>query len=301
MYWFKNVMAYRLTKKIDFSHIEELLQEVKFIPCEKSDYSRFGWVEPLRDSGILAYQANGHILLLACKEEKVLPAYAVNRKLAERVAELEEKEQRKLKKVEKQALKDNVVSEMLLHAFSKFTYTAIWIDIAKNLVFVDSSSWKKSEDTLALLRKSLGSLPVVPLSFNSDVSTVMTSWLGNNTPEWATLLDGCKLKNFDVDNEITLKRQDLDDDEIMNLINSGNFVISLALHHENHLYFTLNLDGSLSKLKFEDVVLEQNDDLLKEDYRQRFDADFILMTSELSQLFELLAQEFDGIKQEETI
>lgn len=86
MFWFKNAMAYRLTSKIDFSKIEEALQTAKFTPCEKSDYSRFGWSEPLHDTGLLAYQASGHILLVSCKEEKILPAYAVNRKLAERLA-----------------------------------------------------------------------------------------------------------------------------------------------------------------------------------------------------------------------
>ena len=298
MFWFKNAMAYRLTSQIDFSKIEEALQTEKFTPCEKSDYSRFGWSEPLHDTGLLAYQASGHILLVSCKEEKNLPAYAVNRKLAERLAELEEKEQRKLKKTEKLALKDAVISEMLPHAFSKFTYTAIWIDTNKWLVFVDSSSAKKAEDSLALLRKSLGSLPVVPLAFNSDISTVMTNWLSNNNaPEWATLLEDCKLKDFTADNEITIKRQDLDNEEILNLIEHGNSVISLAIQRENHLSFVLNQDGTLGKIKFEDDIIERNDDILKEDYQQRFDADFILMVEELSQLFELLAAEFDGIKE----
>ncbi|EER47715.1 hypothetical protein AM305_06366 [Actinobacillus minor NM305] len=39
-------------------------------------------------------------------------------------------------------------------------------------------------------------------------------------------------------------------------------------------------------------ITERNDDVLKEDYQQRFDADFILIVEELSQLFELLAAEF---------
>lgn len=298
MFWFKNAMAYRLTSKIDLSKIEEALQTEKFTPCEKSDYSRFGWSEPLHDTGLLAYQVSGHILLVSCKEEKNLPAYAVNRKLAERLAELEEKEERKLKNIEKQALKDAVISEMLPHAFSKFTYTAIWIDTNKGLVFVDSSSAKKAEDSLALLRKSLGSLPVVPLAFNSDISAVMTDWLSNNNaPEWATLLEDCKLKDFTADNEITIKRQDLDNEEILNLIEHGNSVISLSIQRENHLSFVLNKDGTLGKIKFEDDIIERNDDILKEDYQQRFDADFILMVEELSQLFELLAAEFDGIKE----
>mgnify|MGYP000599489706 FL=1 len=86
-------------------------------------------------------------------------------------------------------------------------------------------------------------------------------------------------------------------EEVLNLIGAGNLVISLALQRENHLNFTLNADGTLSKLKFDDVVLEQNDDISNEEAHQRFDADFLLMTSELSQLFELLEKEFNGIKE----
>jgi len=298
MFWFKNIMAYRLTSTVDFSEIEEALQQYKFTPCEKSDYSHFGWIEPLHNSGLLAHQASGHILLVSCREEKNLPAYVIKRETEKRIMELEEKEDRKLQKIEKLAIKDGVVSKLLSQAFSKFTHTAIWIDTRKNLIFVDSSSAKRAEDALAFLRTSLGSLPVVPLAFNSDISTVMTDWLSNNNaPEWATLLEDCKLKDFTADNEITIKRQDLDNEEILNLIECGNSVISLAIQRENHLSFVLNQDGTLGKIKFEDYITERNDDILKEDYQQRFDADFILMVEELSQLFELLAEEFNGIKE----
>ena len=296
MFWFKNVMAYRLTSTVDFSEIEEALQQYKFTSCEKSDYSHFGWIEPLHNSGLLAHQASGHILLVSCKEEKNLPAYVIKRETEKRIMELEEKEDRKLQKIEKLAIKDGVVSKLLSQAFSKFTHTAIWIDTRKNLIFVDSSSAKRAEDALAFLRTSLGSLPVVPLSFNADISAIMTDWL-NNTPEWATLLEDCKLKDFNIDNEITFKRQLLAVEEVLNLIGAGNLVISLALQRENHLNFTLNADGTLSKLKFDDVVLGQNDDISNEEAHQRFDADFLLMTSELSQLFELLEKEFNGIKE----
>ena len=34
-----------------------------------------------------------------------------------------------------------------------------------------------AEDALALLRKSLGSLPVVPLAFANEPSTILTDWI----------------------------------------------------------------------------------------------------------------------------
>lgn len=82
----------------------------------------------------------------------------VKRELDERIESLEQKENRKLKKTEKQTLKDDVVMNLLPRAFSKNQQTAVWIDTENNLVHVDAASSKRAEDALALLRKSLGSL-----------------------------------------------------------------------------------------------------------------------------------------------
>ncbi|HDR1515044.1 TPA: recombination-associated protein RdgC, partial [Pasteurella multocida] len=75
-------------------------------------------------------------LLLAHKEEKILPAHVVKAELEQRIEQLEQKENRKLKKVEKQALKDDVVSMLLPRAFSKNQQTALWIDTENQLIYV---------------------------------------------------------------------------------------------------------------------------------------------------------------------
>lgn len=298
MYWFKNAIIYRLTSKIDFSNIEDALQQCKFVDCELSEMSKFGWSAPLCTSEQLHFQANGQILLVSHREEKILPAHVIKKEMDNRIKELEEKTQRKLKKTEKLSIKDDVVAMLLPRAFSKHQFTALWFDTKNQLIYVDSSSAKRAEDTLALLRKSLGSLPVVPISFTLQPSEVMTGWLrDNNAPEWLTLLDDGKLKSFETDSQATFKHQDLESDEIIQHLRVGKFVTSLALDWENHLNFTLNEDGTLSKIKFSDEIREKNDDLLKEDIAQRFDADFFLMTAEFSELLEKLSAEFGSIRQ----
>lgn len=298
MYWFKNAIIYRLTSKIDFSNIEDALQQCKFIECESQQATKLGWSAPLCTSEQLHYQANGHILLASHKEEKILPSHVIKREMDNRIKELEEKAQRKLKKTEKLSIKDDVVAILLPRAFSKHQFTALWIDIKNQLIYVDSSSAKRAEDTLALLRESLGSLPVVPISFTLQPSEVMTGWLkDNNVPEWLTLLDDGKLKSSETHSQATFKHQDLESDEIIQHVQAGKLVTSLALEWENHLKFTLNEDGTLSRLKFSDEIREKNDDISKEDIAQRFDADFFLMTAELGELLEKLSAEFGNIRQ----
>lgn len=299
MFWFKNVMIYRLTKSLDWSteKLQAQLEQCEFHPCQQSDMSKLGWQSPLKGSELLHFSVGSQILLVAHKEEKMLPANVVKRELDKRIDEFEQKEARQLKKTEKQALKEDVVAMLLPRAFSKHQHTAIWINVKSNLIYVDAASSKRAEDALALLRKSLGSLPVVPLNFAQDPSVMMTQWLSQNSlPAWLIALDEAELKASDDKGIIRCKQQALDSDEIFSHLQAGKFVTKLALEWGNHLSFVFCDDGTLKRLKFADVVREKNDDILKEDYSQRFDADFVLMTGELAQLTEHLLDDLDGEK-----
>ncbi len=300
MFWFKNAIIYRLTKTLDWStdKLQEVLQGHKYIPCDKSEMSRFGWTNPIHGSELLYHVAENKILLVAMKEEKILPAHVVNNALNKRVTELEKKQERKLNKFEKQVLKDDVIATLIQQAFSKYKQTAFFIDVKKGLIYVDASSHKQAEDVLALLRKTLSSLPVAPLTLAKEPYFVMTSWVtADKTPEWLELYGDSKLKDFNSDGEAILKRQDFCCEDIQGLLIAGKQVVSLQLNWEERLQFTLNEDGTLKRLKFADNVLDKNDDILKEDYTQRFDADFILMTSVLSELTKMLLNEFGGEKE----
>jgi recombination-associated protein rdgC len=298
MFWFKNAMIYRLTKSLDWSEktLSDALENNQYHPCNQSEMSKFGWSTPLKGSELLYFTVGKQILLLAQKEEKILPAHVIKRELDVRVEKLEQAENRKLKKVEKQTLKDDVVATLLPRAFSKYQQTALWIDAENNLIYVDAASAKRAEEALALLRKSLGSLPVVPLTFANEPSLVMQEWVAKESiPQWLVSLEEAELRDAN-NGVIRCKQQAIDSDEILSLVNS-KYVTKLALEWEEHLSFVLNEDCSLKRLKFADQIREKNDDILKEDYAQRFDADFVLMTGILSKLTENLLHDFGGEKE----
>lgn len=298
MFWFKNALIYRLTQSVEWVNLNEKLQDGAFTPCGKLDKSHFGWVAPLVASDSLIHQAQGNILLVAKREDKILPQDVVKRETAARVAALEEKEQRKLKKIERLSIEDDVVMTLLPQAFSKFKQTALFIDTKVGLIFVDAASEKAAEGALALLRKSLGSLPVVPLAFNSTPMSLMTEWVKNeDMPDWLSVRD--EIEILDDDGGTTrCKNKELSDGEINTLLEHGS-VTKLALEWEDRATFVLRGNGDIKRLKFADAIRDKNDDILKEDIAQRFDADFVLMTDTLSQLVANLAAEFGGIKERE--
>ena len=295
MYWFKNAIIYRLTKNIDFGEIESKLKECQFTPCEPSEISRFGWAVPLETDGNLAYFADNKLLLMAKREEKILPVDVINRELNIRIAALEEKEQRKLKKTERLSLRDDVVASLTSQAFSKFKLTALFIDLKTKLIYVDAASSKIAEDALALLRKSLGSLPVVPLAFNRAPCEVMTKWVTDTAPDWLILREEVEIREKADLGVIHCKHKAVEDDEIIELVQNG-LVSKLALEWEGNLKFVLVEDGTLKRLKFDDNITEKNDDIPKDEIGKRFYADFILMANVLSGLLDELSVEFNGLK-----
>lgn len=299
MLWFKNMMIYRLNKAISLSDeaLETQLSACQFTPCGSQDKLTMGWVAPLGESSqSLAHFSNGQVLLCARKEEKILPTPVIKQTLEAKIFKLESEQQRKLKKTEKDSLKDEVIHSLLPRAFSRYTQTWLWIDTVNQCIMVDSASAKKSEDILALLRKSLGSLPVVPLTLATPIELTLTEWVrSGNTSHGFILLDEAELKaTLEEGGVIRCKQQELVCDEIAHHIESGKRVTKLALDWQERLQFVLQDDGSIKRLKFSETLREQNEDIDREQAALRFDADFVLMCGELAELTGQLIEALGG-------
>ena len=137
---------------------------------------------------------------------------------------------------------------------------------------------------LALLRKSIGSLPVVPLALKNPPEITMTEWLNGTTPPAGfTLGDEVELRSaLEHGGIIRAKEQDLLSEEMKAHLLADKLVTKLALEWAETVSFVLGDDLSIKRLKFSEELREQNDDVLSEDRAARLDADFALMTGEFA-------------------
>jgi recombination associated protein RdgC len=300
--WFKNLAIFRFTEPFGFSslELEQKLEQLPFHPCTAQQEASIGWIAPLgRNAAQLVHSANGFMMLCMQKEEKVLPTPVVNELVLERIQEMEDREARKLAKKERTAIKDEVIFELLPKAFSFSRKTYAYIDPQGGWLIVDAASAKKAEELVSLLRKCLGSLPVVLPTTREKPSVTMTQWLlSNETPGDIVIEDECELRSPEEEGGIVrCKRHDLALPEIKNHLDSGKQAIKLALTWSDRLSFVIDEHLSVKRLRFLDLIQEQVQDTDTSDAAELFDAEFSIMSLELANFLPRLLELFGGENQ----
>lgn len=302
---FKNIIPYKLTNTSMFAltdeELEKKLSSQCYTPCEPTEKTKVGWEKLELFNQQCFYKANNYIFLLFKKEDKILPAEVIKSETEERINSLEEKEGRKLKKVEKQTIKDDVIISLLPRAFSKYSTVPILVDLNQDMIYVDTGSVNSAEDVLGLLRQSLESLPVIPYSFEKDLSIEMKEILLNNihlNEEDFILLDEFEIS--DGESTISCKKTLYQNEEIQNLVNQdNNYITKLALDFVDNFSFVLTHDNLIKRLKISADLKEvaKQDKAELEDKKAKFDADFVIFSQAFTQLFRKLENQFGKMPQ----
>lgn len=301
--WFRNLQLYRIGKSVNLDPdiLETRLAAEAFRPCGRMDSTTLGWTTPLgRHGQQLIHAANGYFMLCARREEKIIPATVVRQLLEEKVADVEAAEDREVYRREKLRLKEEIMVDLLPRALSRVSNQFAYIDSRNRLLIVDSASASKAEMLIGLLRDTLGRFPAIPVEVNNSLPGLMTRWLnGEPMPSGLSLGSECELRHPDPEGGIvSCKHQDLGAGEVRNHIKAGKYAVRVALNWKDRLNCVLHEDLSLHRLKFDDIVHEQEDASGHDDPAAMFDLDFSLMTLELAAflpaLIEILGGEVDG-------
>jgi recombination associated protein RdgC len=287
--WFKNLYVFAFTRPFELSEekLTEHLSEHLFTPCGSTEMSHFGWTDALgkHGNGPLHY-SDGNFLVCARKETKLLPGQVITDAVDEKVAALESEQARSATKKEREQFKEDVIFELLPRAFSRVVDTHAYINPANNTIVVNASSRGVAEDILALLRKCLGTLPVTSLSPEIAPDEVMTEWLVEKNLDASFQLGmEATFKGLGDDAPVvTVKNLELESEEVKIHLDTDKSVVKLSLEFDESISFVLTDDLSIKRLKFFDVIKEQNDDIDSDDIVAKLDADFTLMAGELNRL-----------------
>lgn len=286
--WFKNLHIYRLhdAPEITLEALEDALVEQAYRPLGGSEARRLGWCPPAgRRSVRHVHEIQGHRLLSALRQERLLPAGVVREEVEARAADREAAEGQPLPRRERQALKEQVYEEFLPRAFVRSQRVELWWDTRRSLIGINASSRKRAEEILDLLRQTLGSLKVTPLATQTMPIRAMTDWLTDSAsrPDTLILGDQVELKAKGDDGVLRARQVDLDGEEIQNVLAGGHQATKLAMQLEGQLSLVLHDDLALKSLRFDDTLLDeasQTDD--GDDPELRLETDFVLMAQALS-------------------
>ncbi|CDL85632.1 hypothetical protein XSR1_870004 [Xenorhabdus szentirmaii DSM 16338] len=150
---------------------------------------------------------------------------------------------------------------------------------------------------MSLLRRTLGSLPVVPVATEIPVEVAMTERLKEANTLPAKLSISEKIKKADLiydDGEVRFNKEDrLNNDEMVSmLLDQGRQVCALGVHVDTQCGLDLELTRSCKFKKFQFGEAFSTQNKAEEDALSREYADFILMVDELRTAYTLI---FDAL------
>ncbi|NKB32447.1 MAG: recombination-associated protein RdgC [Pseudomonadales bacterium] len=309
--WFKNLRLFCLTQEFDLSveEFEAQLAENAFTPCSNYEKSRIGWVSPI-DTAVSAGEEEGdesppmfthvigdYIMICAQKQDRLLPATVVREATSEKVAEIEQRQSRKIYRKERREIQDDVYSTLLPRAFTRSARIHAYISIREKILVVNTATAPKAEEFLNLLRDTLGSFPVALPDSKREPGSVMTRWLKEQkATDKFEFHDDCELVNpKDQTNIVRCKSQDLTSDEIQSHLSAGKQVSQLGVLWNNILSCVIDTDLSVKRLRF-DNMKEETESFEEESPAQKFNQEFALMSLEISAFLKSLFSAFGGLE-----
>lgn len=282
--WFKNLTLFELEDEwtLPPAQLEERLAKHPLQPCTALATDSVGWLSP-RDNGALVESLEKHFLITLGQEQKLLPASVVNDAAKDMAADFERSRGFKPGRKQMRDFKQRATVELLPRAFSRRRAIHAWIDAGNKRLVVDASSSARAELLAEQLRDSLGHLAVVPPFVDPAPRASLTQWLASARPPAPfSLGEECELTDNDR-SVVRYLRHPLDSEQIQRQLDAGMGVSRLGLHWHDRLKVVVDEKLQLKRLAFLEVdESAEADGPLDAD--QQFEADFLLMTGELSAL-----------------
>ena len=295
--WFKNIRPFRIHSAPDLTaeSLGGLLEEYTLQPCARLQEFSTGWSSPYgREHTTLVHEVSKALLFRYSVSEKVLPAGVVKETLAERLSAFEQRAGRPPGAREKRQAKDEVLMDLLPRAFVQTKSIDACLDLSQGWLLVNSASAKQSENVAELLQRCVPALSITAPDMGNLLRTHMTHWLKEGQcPGDLDFSDEVDLQDeADERSTVRCRHQELRSSEISQHLKAGKRAQKVGLLWGDRLAFTLTDEFALLRIKMQDVVMQQLEEISTESDLDDLDAQFALMTLELRNLYGFLEEIF---------
>lgn len=297
----KNAFIYRVQNDLSSSAqaIEAALQAQAFAACGATQEISVGWIPPRgQANGAMLESVGGHWILKLMTESKRVPTDVINRKVVEKVEEIEASTGRKPGKKEKRELKEDAKLALLPMAFTSRSTTTVWIDPTKKTLVIDTASQAKADAVVTALIKCVDGLALQLINTNTSPAAAMAHWLSTmEAPASFTVDRECELKAADESKAVVrYGRHALDIEEVAQHVRQGKIPTKLAMTWNDRVSFVLSDGFQIKKIDFLDTVFLDGEGKGAHDAKDdAFDADIAIMTGEMSKMIPDLIEALGGV------
>lgn len=309
--WFKNLVLFRLSGGASPLRHFSIPAFAEFVPCGPMSSSSRGLISPCGDDR-LAYSQGQNMLLALCTETKILPPTVISRLAEEKAKALEAEEGRPVGRMQRRRLKEEARAALLPKAFTRRTVNHIWVDMANGWVGIDAPNESQAVDATRILHKIMATQPSresqAPSESHPETTpditlprtklspqAAMTDWLiSGEAPAAFTVDRDCELRHpLEEKPTVRYTHHPLDGEEIRKHLVAGKLPTRLALTWKDRISFVLTDRLEIKRLAFLDILKEEAETNAS-NAAEQFDADFALMTGELSRFIPDLVAALGG-------
>ena len=251
----KAVSIYKLTnaQQTIATITEEVIEQFNFKPCGPHDSRKMGFSPNVID-GKYVTQVNGDIILTVVEQTKAPKKYTINQAVeVKKLAYLAEYGVEPNKVRLKEMV--NIVKEELLPLTQPDEPKYATVVIKSSGIVLIEANYKKAENLLALLRKAIGSLPVVPFEVECSIGDKLDDLVLEKDKVTFTLGSKAVLVTPEALSH-TISKGSLYDSNAKGLVNDGYMTTSLQLELEGTL-FTLKDTLEIEGVKFDKELFSE--------------------------------------------
>lgn len=255
-----------------------------FTPCLPSQSVSFGF-SPVDGEEMMVGLRSALVFGVKLQERK-LSAKAAEEAVAERVASIEQRMDRKVGRKERLTLKDDVIAQLLPRTPPQSQLVIAYLDLQAHWLVVDATNATTAEVVASAIRQAIGGFPIIPAEGRITLSSVLTQWLAGSRSDTFSMRGQAVLYDpVEPTHKVRLQGHDLYASGAVNsLLSEGMVAGSMRLRWRDDVEFTAAEPWLLKRISMPEEMFAASDD--PEDEATRFAAD---MTLQIGLLRELLA------------